>query len=185
MIKKILMLLLMVAPFSLAAQTTPKFAHFDYAAIMRSMPETKAAQTELEALGKQYQEEILSMEKELQTKSEKYASETPENTPANVLQRHQQELQELYARGQQAIEDNQKSFQEQQTKLMQPIIQKVMDAVNSVAKEGNYVYIVDKNAVQTAGIFINESLNEDVTKKIMAKLGLTALTPAQLPAAAN
>ncbi len=178
MFKKLLMMVLFVAPLSLAAQTTAKFAHFDYAAIMRSMPETKTAQTELEKLGKQYQDEILSMENELKTKSEKYANETKENTPENVLQRHQQELQELYNRYQQAGEDNQKAFQEKQAQMMQPIIQKVMNAVNSVAKEGNYVYIVDKTAVQSAGIFINEALNEDVTKKVMAKLGITAITPA-------
>ena len=42
MFKKILIMVLFVAPLSLAAQ---KFAHFDYATIMQAMPEFKKAQT--------------------------------------------------------------------------------------------------------------------------------------------
>ena len=63
---------------------------------------------------------------------------------------------------------------------MQPIIQKVIDAVNAVSKEGNYVYIIDKASSQNAGIFVNTALNEDVTNKVLAKLGLSAsaATPA-------
>ncbi len=176
MIKKILMLVLFVAPLSLAAQQ--KFAYFDYTAIMQAMPETKKAQTELEAMGKQFQDELQGMEKEIQTKIEKFQSEVNEQTPENIRTRRAQEIQDMQQRYQQAAEDNQKAFQDAQSKKMQPIIQKVLDAVNNVAKEGNYVYIVDKTASQSAGIFINESLSEDVTKKVMTKLGVTATAPA-------
>lgn len=177
MIKKILMLLLFAAPLSLAAQ---KFAHFDYTSIMQSLPETKTAMTELEALSKQYTEELQAMEKEITTKMEKYQSEVTESTPENIKTRRQQEITDLQQRYQQASEDDQKAFNEARNTKMQPIMQKVMDAVNSVAKEGNYLYIVDQTASQSAGIIINTSLSEDVTKKVMDKLGLKALdtTPA-------
>lgn len=171
MIKKILMLVLLAAPLSLAAQ---KFASFDYTSIMQAMPETKKAQAELEALGKQYQTELENLQKELQTKAEKYQTEDTDATPQNIKERHQQELQTMYQRFQQAQQDNSEAFQKEQNTKMQPIIQKVMDAVNTLAKEGNYVYIIDKSAAQSAGIFINESLSEDVTSRIMAKLGISA-----------
>ncbi len=174
MIKKILMAVLLLAPVSLSAQ---KFAHFDFNGIVQSLPETKKAMTELESMGKQYTDELQNMEKEIQTKYEKYQAETPQNTPENVRQRHMQELQDLQQRYQQAGEDNQKAYQDARINKMRPILQKVSDAVNNVAKEGNYVYILDKDAALSANIFINESLSEDVTKKVMAKLGLTALTP--------
>ena len=60
---------------------------------------------------------------------------------------------------------------------MQPIIQKVLNAVNAVAQEGGYVYIVDENASQQAGVFINKTISTDVTSSVMKKLGITA-TPA-------
>lgn len=175
MIKKILTLLLLAAPLSLAAQ---KFAHFDYTLIMQSMPAVQAAQTELEAIGKQYQDELSGMEKEIQTKIEKYQNEITEQTPENIRARREQEIREMQQRYQQANEDNQKAYNDAATKKMQPLIQKVMDAVNTVAKEGNYVYIIDKTASQAAGLFINETISEDVTKQVMSKLGITAAAAA-------
>lgn len=171
MFKKLLMTVLLLAPVSLYAQ---KFAHFDYASIVQAMPEYKTATASLEALGKQYQTELESMQKELQTKAEKYEKEDTDATPANIKQRHQQELQDMYQKLQQAQQDNTENFQNEQQKQMQPITQKVMNAVNAVATEGGYLYIIDKNSAQTGGIFINESLSTDVTSTVMKKLGITA-----------
>lgn len=181
MFKKILIMVLFVAPLSLAAQ---KFAHFDYATIMQSMPEFKKAQTEMEAIGKQYREELQNMEKEINTKIEKFQSEVTDKTPENIRNRRAQEIQELQQRYQQAAQDNEQAFDEARQKKFQPITQKVMDAVNAIAKEGNFVYIVDKNASQQAGIVINEALSEDVTKRIAAKLGISAAALTAAPAAA-
>ena len=180
MFKKLLLLVLFVAPLSLCAQ---KFAHFDYGTIMQAMPEFKTAQASIEALGKQYQSEIEGMQKELQTKAEKYQKEDTDATPANIKERHQQELQDMYQRLQQAQQDNTEKFQQEQQKKMQPIMQKVMNAVNTVAQEGGYVYIIDKNASQQAGIVINETLSTDVTSVVMKKLGITASATTAAPAA--
>ena len=154
MFKKLLLIVLLAAPLSMCAQ---KFAHFDYASIIQSMPEAKAVQAELETLYKQYQTELENMQKEFQTKMEKYQKEDTDATPANIRDRHNQE--------------------------MQPVTQKIMDAVNAVAQEGSYVYIIDKNGAQGAGIVINETLSTDVTSTIMKKLGITA--SAAKPAAAT
>ena len=172
MFKRLLMLVLLVAPLSLCAQ---KFAHFDYASIIQAMPEYKKAQTELETLGKQYQSELENMQKELQTKAEQYQkSDAAADTPQNMKDRHNTELQELYQRLQQAQQDNSEAFQKAQQDKMQPISQKVMDAVNSLAKANGYVYVMDKNAAQTAGIVINESLSTDITAQVKSSLGISA-----------
>ncbi len=175
MIKKLLVLALFVAPLSLCAQ---KFAHFDYTSIMQAMPEYKKAQGELETLYKQYQTELESMQKELQTKYDKYQKEDTDQTPQNIRERHAQEISEMSQRLQQAQQDNSDNMQQAQQQKMQPIVQKVMDAVSTVAKEGGYVYIVDKTASQSAGIVINDALSTDVTNSVMAKLGLSATATA-------
>ena len=171
MFKKLLLIVLLAAPLSMCAQ---KFAHFDYASIIQSMPEAKAVQAELETLYKQYHTELENMQKEFQTKMEKYQKEDTDATPANIRERHNQELQEMYQRLQQAQQYNTENFQQEQQKKMQPVTQKIMDAVNAVAQEGSYVYIIDKNGAQGAGIVINETLSTDVTSTIMKKLGITA-----------
>lgn len=167
--KKFFIAVLLLAPMSLAAQ---KFAHFDLEATVTAMPEYKTATAELEALGKKYQTNLEDMQKELQTKSQKYQAEVNENTPKNIVDRYTQELQEMNAKIEQAYQDNQQAFQETRTQKMQPILAKVNEAINAVAKEGSYVYIIDSTTAQQANIFINTSLSEDVTAKIKGKLGL-------------
>lgn len=55
MLKRIALLLLLVAPMSLFAQ---KFAHFKSMDIIPVMPEYAKAQTDIQALQKQYEDEI-------------------------------------------------------------------------------------------------------------------------------
>lgn len=179
MIKKLILLVLLAAPLTLCAQ---KFAHYDLQSIVEAMPEYKKAQTELEALGKQYQSELEGMQKELQTKAEKYQKEDTDATPANIRERHSQELQEMYQRLQQAQQDNSDAFQKAQQTKMQPVTKKVLDTVKSIAQEGGYVYIFDKSIAQAGTIVINETLSTDVTSDVLKKLGITAT--ATKPAAA-
>lgn len=167
MFKKLLMLVLMLAPLSVFAQ---KFAHYNTEEIAKVYPAFLTAQTELENLGKQYESDLQEMQKELQTKFEKYQAEVNESTPANMRQRREQELNDLQQRIQQAYQDNQQAFQQEQAKKMQPIMQKLQDAVAAVLKEGGYVYGIDKAAV--GGITINESLSTDITGQIKTKLGI-------------
>lgn len=166
MIKKILMMVLVLAPITAFAQ---KFAHYDSQEIAKVFPAYLTAQTELEALGKQYESDIQEMQKELQTKYEKFQNEVNESTPANMRQRREQELSDLQQRIRQAYDDNQKSFQEESAKKMQPIIQKLQDAVGSVLKEGGYVYAIDKS---TSSVVINEAISVDITAQIKGKLGI-------------
>ena len=99
MIKKILLMVLMLAPITVFAQ---KFAHYDSQEIAKVYPAYLTAQTELEALGKQYENDLQEMQKERQTKFEKYQNEVNESTPANMRQRREQELNDLQQRIQQA-----------------------------------------------------------------------------------
>lgn len=167
MFKKILMMVLMLAPLSVFAQ---KFAHYNTEEIAKVYPAYLTAQTELEALGKQYESDLQDMQKELQTKFEKYQAEVNESTPANMRQRREQELSDLQQRIQQAYQDNQQAYQQEAAKKMQPIMQKLQEAVDAVLKEGGYVYGLDKATI--TGIAINESLSTDITGEIKKKLGI-------------
>lgn len=167
MFKKILILVLMLAPISAFAQ---KFAHYNSEEIAKVYPTFLNAQKELEDLGKQYESDLQDMQKELQTKVEKFQAEVNESTPANMRQRREQELNDLYQRIQQAQQDNSQAYQQAAATKMQPIMQKLQDAVDAVLKEGGYVYGLDKASV--AGIAINETLSTDITPQIKAKLGI-------------
>lgn len=167
MFKKILILVLMLAPISAFAQ---KFAHYNSEEIAKVYPAFLNAQKELDELGKQYENDLQEMQKELQTKFEKYQAEVNESTPANMRQRREQELQDLQQRIQQAYQDNQQSYQQAAATKMQPIQEKLREAVEAVLKEGSYVYGLDKATL--TGITINETLSTDITAQIKTKLGI-------------
>ncbi len=180
--KKIIMMLLLAAPLALCAQ---KFAQVDYFALVQATPEFKTAQTELETMGKNFENDLAQFRAEIETKEQKFQSEVNAQTPENVRMRKAQELQDLYQRYQQAEQDNTQAFEQAKQQKLQPIYQKVADAIKALAQEGGYVYIIDKSAAQGTYIFLNETLNEDVTAKVATKLGVTLAAAPARPGAAQ
>lgn len=163
--KKLLLMVLFIAPLSLCAQ---KFGHFNSADIIQIMPEYKTAQADLEKLQKQYEDEIKAMQDELQRKSQDFEKEQA-NLPDNIKQRRQQEMQELYQRIQQTSQDDQQALQKASSEKMQAISEKVTNAIKAIGEAGGYVYIMDV----TSGIpFISPKLSTDITTELKSKLGL-------------
>ena len=145
-----------------------KFGHVNSQEIIQVMPEFTKARTDIEALTKQYEADLKQMQEELQKKSEAYEKEQA-TLPANIKQRRETELQEMYQKIQQSYQDNQQALAKEQSEKMQAITTKVLDAIKAVGQAGNYVYIMDL----AAGIpYISTTLSTDVTTDVKAKLGL-------------
>ena len=158
-------MLLMFAPMATFAQ---KFGHVNSQEIVQAMPEFTKARTDIEALTKQYEADLKSMQEELQKKSEAYEKEQA-SLPANIKERREKELQDMYQKIQQSYQDNQQALAKEQSERMQAITTKVLDAIKQVGQSGGYVYIMDL----TGGIpYISTTLSTDVTSQVKAKLGL-------------
>jgi outer membrane protein len=163
--KKLFLMLLMFAPMATFAQ---KFGHVNSQEIVQAMPEFTKARTDIEALTKQYEADLKSMQEELQKKSEAYEKEQA-SLPANIKERREKELQDMYQKIQQSYQDNQQALAKEQSEKMQAITTKVLDAIKQVGQSGGYVYIMDL----TGGIpYISTTLSTDVTSQVKAKLGL-------------
>lgn len=163
--KKIILMFLLAIPASIFAQ---KFGHFNSADIIQLMPEYTTAQTEIQTLQKQYEDDLKRMQDELTKKSTEYENEKA-NLLDNVRQRRETELQDLYNRIQQSYQDNQQSLQQVSQQKMQAISEKMLNAIKEVGIEGNYIYIMDISA----GIpYISTTLSTDVTTQVKQKLGL-------------
>jgi len=164
--KKILLAILLMAPLSMFAQ---KFAHFSTQDIIPNMKEYTAAQTEIETLAKQYDDDLKRMQDELTKKSEEYQKEQA-NLLENVKQRREAELQDLYERIQKTYQDNQQALAKVQQEKLTAIQQLVMAAIKKVGEAGGYVYIVDTS---TGAIpFVSTTLSTDVTPEIKKALGM-------------
>jgi outer membrane protein len=163
--KKLFLMLLMFAPMATFAQ---KFGHVNSQEIVQAMPEFTKARTDIEALTKQYEADLKSMQDELQKKGEAFDKEQA-SLPDNIKQRRQQELQDMYTKIQQSYQDNQQALQKASQEKMQVITTKVLDAIKAVGQEGGYVIINEVNA----GIpYISTTLSTDVTAAVKTKLGL-------------
>lgn len=158
-------MLFMCAPVAAFAQ---KFGHVNTQEIIQLMPEYTKAKTEIDALQKQYEDDIKSMQDELTKKGQNYEAER-EKLPENIRQRREQELQEMYQKMQQSAQDNQQALNKASQEKMQAIMVKVSDAIKQVGQAGSYVYIMEI----AGGIpYISTTLSTDVTADVKAKLGL-------------
>ncbi len=166
MLKKIVLLLMLIAPMSLFAQ---KFGHIKTQEILTVMPEYTKAQTDIQTMQQQYEDEMKRLRDEINKKFAAYQQEQA-NLPKNIQERRQKELQELNERGMQMQQDAQQQLQQSWMQMLEPIAKKIDDAIKAVGQEGGYIYIFDLNATQIP--FINETQSTDVTSAVKAKLGL-------------
>ena len=157
---------MLILPMSVFAQ---KFGHIKTQEILTVMPEYTKAQTDIQTMQKQYQDEMKRVEDDFQKKFTAYQQEQA-NLPKNIQERRQKELQQLSERGMQMQQDAQQQLQQSWLEMLEPIAKKIDDAIKAVGQEGGYVYIFDLNATQIP--FVNETLSTDVTGAVKAKLGL-------------
>lgn len=162
--KKLVLMLLMFAPLATFAQQ--RFGHINAQEVMSQMPEFIKARGEMEAKAKQYENDLKAMQDELQRKSQEY-DKNKSTMNATKQQETETELNNLYQKYQQALQDNQQSLAKEQQDKMQPITTKLVNAIKAVGQAGGYVYIMDTSA----GIpYISSTLSKDVTADVKAQL---------------
>ena len=162
--KKLFLLVMLCAPMTLMAQ---KFGHLDSQALIQSLPEAIKVQSELEAQGKIYESALKEMQDELQKKADDYDKQKSTMNDTKKAETENQ-LQEMYSKIQQTAQDNQQAFNKMQQEKLGPILQKVRNAIETVAKNGGYVYVMEKAAGQP--LYVNETLSKDITAEVKAQL---------------
>jgi outer membrane protein len=166
MFKKIALILLLIAPMSLFAQ---KFGHIKSQEILTAMPEYTKAQTDIQTMQQQYENEMKVAQEDFQKKFTAFQQEQA-NLPKNILERRQNELQQLNERAMQMAQDAQRELEKSWMEMLQPIAKKIDDAIKAVGQEGGYVYIFDLNSTQIP--YVSEALSTDVTSIVKSKLGI-------------
>ena len=154
-------MMLLFAPLSLMAQ---KFGHVDTQSITQTLPELAKIEGELKAAAQQYDNDLKSMQEELQRKSEEY-EKAKATMPATKQKETEQQLQEMYAKIQQTYQQNQQDLQKKQQELFAPVQQKIQTAIQNVGKAGQYTYIFE----QAIPVYIGTG-SKDVTADVKAEL---------------
>lgn len=138
--------------------------------IIPVMPEYAKAQTDIQTMQKQYEDEIKRASDEFNKKYAEYQQEQ-KTLPQNIQERRQKELQELSEKGMQFQQDAQQQLQKAYADMMEPIYKKLEDAVKAIGAAGGYTYVFDLNRTDIP--YINDTMSKDVTNDIKTKLGIS------------
>jgi len=145
-------------------QAQSKVAHINTQELVAAMPEAKAAQAELETMGKTYQKDIEASITEYQNTAKQYEAEASTKTQEEN-QKRGLELQEKQQRIQQFRADAQKHLAEKEAELFKPIQEKAMKAINDVAKSQGYQYVLDRATLIVAD-------GKDIIVDVKKQLGI-------------
>ena len=134
--------------------------------VVVNMAEYKEAQTQLEALAKDLQAQMETIQVEMNTKLQEYHKGAETMTDA-VRQLKEKELNDLNTRLQEFNQVAQQELQKKEQELMEPIIKKANEAITEVSKAGGYTVIFETGQM----IYFDEAQVKDITPEVKAKLG--------------
>ncbi|MCX6174418.1 MAG: OmpH family outer membrane protein [Ignavibacteriales bacterium] len=147
----------------------PKIGYVDSDTIMKQLPEAQDAQKKLDAIIKDWQEELSKMERDWKTKYDDY-----DKRKLILSEQKRAEIEkELVTLENQTSKYRQDKFGvkgelfQKQEELMKPIQNRIFTAIQQVAKEKDYDFIFDRSGDI---IFLYAKEEYDVTSLVIEKL---------------
>jgi len=164
-IKKVLILVAATSCFSIA--NAQKIAHLSFDSLISMMPETKTATEEAQKFYKGLEEEMIAMQNELENKYKDYVEKEPSMSELSKRTK-QEDLQQLQNRIGEFQKQAEREVQIKQAQLTAPIFDKAKKAVEAVAKEGSYKYVLDTSTNNTSVLYSEAS--DDILMLVKKKL---------------
>jgi len=161
------------------AKAQTKLGHINFQNLVTATPQFKTIQGQIDAFQKTYQETLTSMQQELQTKGADYQSKMATMTDP-VKAKTESELQDLQKRIQDFSTKAQNDVQAKYNELTKPLLDQLRAAINAVAKEKGYNYVLDSS---TTEMLVSPDA-DDLMAAVKAKLGPSFAGGATAPAAA-
>ena len=143
-------------------------AHINTAAVLDALPEKLKAEKDLENYYNELQKQLKSMYDEYQNKLQVY--QTNSETMSNfVKQSKEKELVDIkqYITDFQANAESE--FEAKRAELLTPMLNKIQNAINTVAGENDITYVIDIST--GAAVFLGED-SIDITYMVMKRLGI-------------
>jgi len=153
-----------------------KIAHVQLDSLIQLMPETKQAMEIAQVYLKDLEKQVASMKTEFDTKYQDYLAN--EATYSDLVKKtKQEELQTLNQRIQDFQQQAQQDYQKKYMELSKPIQDKAKKAIDAVAKENGYKYVLDTST----GIVLYSEASEDIL--LLVKKKMDSMPAAVLPGA--
>lgn len=163
----VLSVLLILCAAELKAQ--PKIGYVDSDAIMKQLPDYQDTQKKLDAIIKEWQEELSKMERDWKTKYDDYDKRKlilSEQKRVEIEKELVQMENQISKYRQDKFGVKGELFQKQED-LMKPLQNRIFTAIQQVAKEGDYDFIFDRSGNI---LFLYAKEQYDVTNAVLEKL---------------
>ena len=167
-------LIVTIGSFTASAQ---KIAHISLDSLISLMPESKTAQQAVQEYSKQLEQQVTAMQTELQSKYETYQKESANMAPI-VKDTKEKELNDLNQRITDFQQQAQQDYQRKSAELSKPVYEKAKKAIDQVAKENSYKYVLDTST----GIVIYNEPADDIIALVIKKLGIVVPAKTAIPA---
>lgn len=149
------------------AQTTQKTGFVNSAKIFQELPEAKDAEKRLENFTKPVQDSLQLMQKSIEDKIAEYQKkESLMNEQAKRTA--QAEIQEMTQRARDYAAKKDKELADQRERILTPLKNKVLQAIERVAKEDKYTFVFDQT--EQVQILLYGDPNHDLTFKVIDRL---------------
>ena len=142
-----------------------KLGHVNAQEILVQMPAFKTAENDLKKFQINLENRLNGLLSELEQLRKSYEADAASLTDLEK-QDKELEMQSLYQRIEAFQADAQVQLQKEEQRLLAPIQEDLINAINEVANEGNYTYIL------TAEVFLFANESNDVGSLVKKKLGL-------------
>lgn len=164
----IVLTIALLCSFNVNAQNTKiKIGHINSSELMQYMPGRDTAQNSLMSFAKELEEQLQLMTKEFETKYQDYLANEPRLTEI-VKKSRQKELTDLQSRVMEFQESAQEELQMKEVELLNPLLKRAQDAIQEVAKEKGYTYILDTST----GTVLYFEDSDNILSLVKKKLGI-------------
>jgi outer membrane protein len=167
-----LFLIMAVALVTVTANAQLKIGHINSQELLAAMPETDSAQKKLEKKQVEHNQRMVDIENEFNEKLKIYQDKLADKeNPMSVLEQQdrEDELGKIQERANKYEQSMQQDLQMLRMQLFQPIQEKAIKAVNEVAEEKGFTYILDTGA---GAVVYSSPDSEDILPLVKAKLGV-------------
>ncbi len=155
---------LMIATNHVEAQS--KIGYVSLGELIQAMPESKKADTAYNEYQNALQQQLAEYQNEYYEKDSLLKSKDTLKYTKAQLEVKRRDLNELILKLQGFNQQAQQQLQQKQQELLAPIQKKATDAIQTVAKENGYTYVLSKEA-----LFVSPAA-DDLSPLVKKKLGI-------------
>jgi outer membrane protein len=173
-LRTLLVALVALLVTSLSAQAQVKIGYTNLEVVLASMPEAKTMETSLRTFEQKLAEKIKIKDEYVKQKYQEYLEKDQQNKFLSPAEKEaaEKELLRLDEEVQKLASDAEYDIMAKRQALLEPILAKMQTAIDAVAVEGGYTYILNQTTSAGVSTILYGPDEADITKALFTKLGL-------------